>query len=557
MHSLKPAGRGGTVNKYVSVAEMHAIEVEADSKGISYAQMMVSAGEALARVIDHEYTNSKSQGALGLVGPGNNGGDTLVALAWLAENGWTASAFLMKPREVTDPLLVRLQLAGGMVYVNQQQQEFRILRRLLQTHAVFIDGLLGTGTHLPLKPDAATLLSFIKDSIREDHPSIQIIAVDCPSGVDCDTGEAASAAIPAHITVTMAAIKHGLLKFPAYSLLGRLQVVDIGLPGAGESLDTWNAVKTFIPDSTFIRNHLPKRALDSHKGTFGTTIISAGCKQYPGAAFLAGKAAYLIGTGLVTMAVPTSVYSILAGQFPEAIWLPLPEDQGFVATEAARVLLPQLERASAFLIGPGFGLQKTSQEFLSLLFHGTIPGHIADRHFAGNFTEPIIDRQNFPPVIVDADALKLVSKSDQWWKILPSQSILTPHPGEMSILTGLSKEEIQNARIQVAQKFSRIWDHVVVLKGAFTVIAHPDGSTAVIPVATPALARAGTGDVLAGLIAGLRAQGVEPFSAAILGAWIHAKAGIKAENILGNPSSVLASDVLTAIPAVISEVLQI
>ena len=149
-------------------------------------------------------------------------------------------------------------------------------------------------------------------------------------------------------------------------------------------------------------------------------------------------------------------------------------------------------------------------------------------------------------MVVDADGLKLLAQIPVWWKQLPSQAVLTPHPGEMSILTGIPVDEIQSNRIGTAEKFAQQWDHVVVLKGAFTVIAAPDGRTAIIPVATPALARAGTGDILAGLIAGLRAQGVAPFEAATAAAWIHAQAGLLAAAILGSSAAVLAGDVLAA-----------
>ncbi len=541
--------------KLVTVAEMRAIEKEADSKGVSYAQMMLSAGEALARIIETNFSSSKFRGAIGLVGPGNNGGDTLVALAWLAENGWSASAFLMKSRDDSDPLVIRLRQAGGAIFVDDNRHDFSTLQRLIQTHAIFMDGLLGTGTHLPLKPEAAALLAFTKDTIRKINPSIQIIAVDCPSGVDCDTGSVAPEAIPAHITVTMAAIKLGLSKFPAYSLVGQLKVADIGLPDSGASLDTWNSIKSFIPDAAFVHNQLPERALDSHKGTFGTTFISAGCINYPGAALLAGKAAYLIGTGLVTMGVPGTIFPILAGHFPEATWLPLPDESGFVSASAAEMIIPQLSRASAFLVGPGFGLQKTSEDYLNHLFPSTIQAETNHRQISGNSINTELPMHEYPPVIIDADALKLVSKREKWWTFLPPYSILTPHPGEMAALTGIPKEDIQKDRIKIAQQFSRMWGHVVVLKGAFTVVASPDSSTAVIPVATPALARAGTGDVLAGLITGLRAQGVDAFYAAFLGAWIHAQAGIHACKSLGNPASILAGDVLNAIPSVIREVL--
>jgi len=160
---------------------------------------------------------------------------------------------------------------------------------------------------------------------------------------------------------------------------------------------------------------------------------------------------------------------------------------------------------------------------------------------------------HLPPLVIDADGLKLLAKIDGWHKLLPVPAVLTPHPGEMAVLTGLSTEEVQNDRMGIATKYAQEWGHVVVLKGAFTIIAAPDGMATVIPVASPALARAGTGDVLAGLIVGLIAQGVEAYDAAVAGAWIHAQAGLVAAEALGGTASVLAGDVLDAIPDVMSD----
>jgi NAD(P)H-hydrate epimerase len=156
------------------------------------------------------------------------------------------------------------------------------------------------------------------------------------------------------------------------------------------------------------------------------------------------------------------------------------------------------------------------------------------------------------PLVFDADGLKLLAKLPDWPKLLPAPAILTPHPGEMSILTGLTTDEIQKDRLTVARRFAQEWGHVVVLKGAFTVIAAPDGRTTTVPVATPALARAGTGDVLAGLITGLRAQGVDAYDAARAGAWIHAQAGLTAAGFQGSTAAVMAGDVLDAIPDMIA-----
>ena len=271
---------------------------------------------------------------------------------------------------------------------------------------------------------------------------------------------------------------------------------------------------------------------------------------------MAGKAAYRVGAGLVTLAVPSPLHGALSGQFPEATWILLPHALGVIARDAAEVLAKNLERATALLIGPGFGMEDTTREFIEDLLVGNSSSKRTRAHigFLQSETEKTSELANqLPPLVFDADGLKLLGKIEGWHKLLPAPAILTPHPGEMSVLTGLSTAEIQDDRQAIARKFAKEWGHVVVLKGAFTVIAAPDGRLAVIPVASPALARAGTGDVLAGLIVGLRAQGVEAFESAVAGAWIHAQAGLYAADDLGTPASVLAGDVLDSVSDVLSD----
>jgi NAD(P)H-hydrate epimerase len=253
------------------------------------------------------------------------------------------------------------------------------------------------------------------------------------------------------------------------------------------------------------------------------------------------------------MAVPAPLHESLSGQFPESTWVLLPHEIGVISADAARVIHQNINHATSVLIGPGIGLEETTREFLTKLFTKMGKGNTGDIGFirseGTNIEEKIIQK----PVIMDADGLKLISKIKNWSYLLPTPAVLTPHPGEMSVLTGLSTDEIQENRLEIATKYSQKWGHVVVLKGAFTVIASPDGQIAIVPIASPALARAGTGDVLAGLIVGLRAQGIEAFHAACAGAWIHATAGVLAAKRLGNTASVIASDVLNAIPQVISD----
>jgi len=205
------------------------------------------------------------------------------------------------------------------------------------------------------------------------------------------------------------------------------------------------------------------------------------------------------------------------------------------------------------LLGPGFGLEQTTRDFMARIFKQERSRSHMDMGFIQADKPSSHDRLAFPTTVIDADGLKLLAQIDNWHLNIPTLSILTPHPGEMSVLTGIPKETIQQDRVQTAQHFSKKWGHIVVLKGAFTVITSPTGEAAVIPVASPALARAGTGDVLAGLITGLCAQGVPGFQAAVCGAWIHAQAGLSAVELVGNPASVLARDILKAAICILNE----
>ncbi len=382
-----------------------------------------------------------------------------------------------------------------------------------------------------------------------------VIAVDCPSGVDCDSGEAASESIPADLTVTMAAVKAGLLKFPAYELAGEIKLVGIGLEEGEKALSAWKEIHRYVVDEEFVAAALPARPLDAHKGTFGTAVAAVGSVNYTGAALLSGKAAYRVGAGLVTLAVAGRLHAALAGQFPEATWILLPDDMGVIAENAATVLRENLSRATALLIGCGFGTEETTRLFLQRFFENDAPGKHSQIGFIAQRDAKTAgsEHQSLPPLVVDADGLKLLAQIPGWPKLLPAGSVLTPHPGEMAILTGLTKDEIQADRTGAAERFAQEWGHVVVLKGAFTVIAEPGGRTALVPVATPALARAGTGDVLAGIILGLRAQGVDGFQAAAAGAWLHAQAGLLAAEALGTSASVLAGDLIEYLPEVLAE----
>ncbi len=515
--------------KYVSVAEMVAIEKEADRRGHTYPQMMEYAGRGLAETIEEIYGKMKKRLALGLVGSGNNGGDTLVALCYLQEWGWQTTAYLVRKRAQGDPLLQRAIDSGCEILEFTEDENFLTLRSAIQTHSVMIDGILGTGIRLPLRGAVKEVISYLKKTIRDYERKIKVVAVDCPSGVDCDSGEAANETITADVTVAMAAIKQGLLKFPAYEFVGDLRYVDIGLPSG---LVSSEAIRREVINYEWVQRHLPERPLDAHKSTFGVVMVIAGSIHYSGAVVLAGEAAFRSGAGWVSLAVPEPLHATLAGTFIEATWLPLPHHHGWISEDAKEIVFDNLDRVTTMVLGPGLGMNDTTKKFISLLLEE--------------------GEGKLPDMVIDADGLKLIAEIPGWHKKLPATVVLTPHPGEMAVLTGDSINEIVENRLARAESYAQKWGHVVVLKGAFTVIASPTGQTAIIPVATPALARAGTGDVLAGLIGGLRAQGLEAYEAAVTGAWIHARAGLRAAEILGSSASVLAGDVLAAIKDVIA-----
>lgn len=532
---------------------MQKVELEADTNGLSYAMMMEHAGLGLAEQVAARYGALRDGGILGLVGSGNNGGDALVALTKMAEWGWKATAYLVRTRPEVDPLLERLATSGGTIIDGTGDEKFKQLKSTLMNNAIVMDGILGTGTKLPLRGTVENILGFAQKFIAQLESKPVIVAVDCPSGVDCDSGEAAKESMSADMTVTMAAVKIGLLRFPANNLIGELCIVGIGLDDHDKRSETWQSIKKQVATATQVRNYLPVRERDAHKGTFGTALIIAGSVNFTGAALLAGKAAYRVGVGLVTLGVPSPLHPALAGQFPEGTWLLLPHEMGVIAEGAAEIVLQNLGNASALLIGPGFGLEDTTKKFVNNLL-STSQGL---KKSSIGFVSPSLkgldaDNKKLPPLVIDADGLKLLAQITDWTSIVDKPAVLTPHPGEMAILTGLEVGEIQKDRIAVAETYAETWGHVVVLKGANTVIAEPGGRTAVVPVANPALARAGTGDVLAGIITGLRAQGLGAFESAVSGSWIHAQSGLLSARRMGTSTAVLAGDLLDSLPEVFS-----
>jgi NAD(P)H-hydrate epimerase len=537
------------VPKIVTVEQMKTIEKAADESGLTFDQMMENAGRAVAEAVRRRQPALNGKRVVVLVGSGNNGGDGLVAVDQLAETGAQIAAYLIKARDEADPHLARVRARGALVAVASEDQRARVLHNLLGAADVVIDAVLGTGFKLPLEGPAKGVLAAAKKAIAARSARPFVVAVDCPSGLDCDTGELADEALPADLTVTLAAAKPGHFHMPGAAAVGELSVADIGIPEKQKEL---SKVPREVASTDELRSWLPERPLDAHKGTFGRVIVVAGSVNFPGAASLAGLGAYRIGAGLVTLATPSSLQSLIAPRLPEATWILLPHELGAISADASEVLKGELSKADAFLLGPGFGQDPTTGAFLDGLLLGRQEIHRPRIGFIHREQEHGDQTATLPPCVVDADGLKLLAGMPDWPSRLPALSILTPHPGEMAVLTGEEVKAIQADRMGTASKWAAEWGHVVVLKGAFTVVADPAGRTSVIPIATPALARAGTGDVLAGAIVGLRGQGLDAFRSAVLGAYLHARAGQLAALNVGSAASVIAGDVAEALAAAIA-----
>ena len=530
------------------VEQVVSIERAANEAGLPYEEMMERAGWRIAEALQARQPNLAGKRVVVLVGSGNNGGDGLVAAHHLTEAGALVTVYLTAERSADDSNLARLQDRGLLIAEAGQDQRYRVLKNAVGACDILVDALLGTGVKLPVRGAVAEVLAQV-NKVVDGRPRPYIMAVDCPSGIDCDTGEAAEACLAADLTVTMMAVKIGLLRFPAANYVGELIVVDIGLDdqpaeaqGPGLELATAEEVAAY----------LPARPRDSHKGTFGRVVVVGGSITLPGAAALAGLGAYRAGAGLVTMAVPSPVQVLLASLIPEATWILLPHEMGLLNEAAVEVLIAEAAGSQTILLGPGLGQDRPTQNFIARLLGVELAAHRGKLGFVAREAEGQPQPIELPPMVVDADALKLLKDVPNWAKRLPAGSILTPHPGEMEILTGESKGAIQADRIETARKYAAAWGHVVILKGAFSVVAAPDGRATVLPFAGSALATAGTGDVLAGVIAGLRAQGVEAYEAAILGGFLHGRAGDLAAESLATEAAVIAGDVLEFLPEAIS-----
>ncbi|MBX3055969.1 MAG: NAD(P)H-hydrate dehydratase [Anaerolineae bacterium] len=532
--------------KVFTVSEMVAAEKAADAAGVSYAQMMESAGRAVAEAIMARYSVAGMR-VLVLVGPGNNGGDGLVCGRYLAQAGADVAFYLSKPRNpATDANYAQIQQMGLFAVEAGFDQRFRVLRTRLSVSDLVVDALLGTGVTRPIVGELAKLMRQCAAGIEErrtalleqtrsrlvsldfnteaqrrrEGSGLPVFAVDCPSGLNCDTGALDALAVPADLTVTFAGPKRGHFIFPGAAACGELVVADIGIPA---DLPVVQAVDVEVVTAVLAHALLPPRPKDGHKGSFGKVLIAAGCDQYRGAPVLAAKGAFRAGAGLVALATPDVVRQTAVVALPEATYPPIAAEK-VLAAETAVQLLPTLPQYDALLVGPGLG--QTAVDFLTTLL-----------------TAP-----SLPPLVLDADGLNGLAQLPDWPRLLPPDTVLTPHPAEMARLMGISLADLlARDRVEVAQEQARAWGQVVLLKGAYTVVAAPDGRVTILPFANPALAVGGSGDVLSGVIVALLGQGVRPYAAAILGGYLHGAAAA----LYPGDTGLLAGELADLIPQAI------
>jgi NAD(P)H-hydrate epimerase len=509
-------------NLLVTAAEMRAIEAEEATRGNTSEVLMECAGSRVAEEVAGWLGDPTAHRVLVLAGPGNNGGDGLVVARLLAERGYAVRCLTWARRSEKDGRL-RDPLKAQRVPVESIPAPFepQELDAQLAWCTAVVDGLLGTGIQRDVEGDLASVV----DRVAASHKPA--IAVDIPTGIDSDTGVVRGAALPCNRTVALGAYKYGHFLQPGASYCGTITLGDIGL---SEQTIRETASGELLSDA-LVRGLLPERPHDANKGTFGKAMIVAGSVNYIGAAVLATQGAMRSGAGLVTLACAGDLLAVMANKLTECTFVALPSDLGSISGRAIDKLKNALEGYSSLLVGSGLGTERETAHFLRGMlsaeeaeterhigFAAVRPGHTAEE---GKKEKEAV----LPPLVLDGDALNILAEIEGWSQIVPEGSVLTPHPGEMARLTGSTVEEVQKDRVGMATRCASEWKQVVVLKGAGTVIAEPGGKVFVSPFANPALATAGSGDVLAGAIAGLIAQGLRPVDAACAGVYLHGVAG--------------------------------
>ena len=511
--------------KIAMTAEIKELERRAiEEYGISPLVLMENAGVEVVRQIEQLLGDLHNKKVCIFSGKGNNGGDGFVAARHLYNQGTKVKVFLlggrheMKPEAAANLAIIERMDIDVMEIAGERDWD---KARLASSFAdCLVDALVGTGFSGSAEGLLARLISLLN---RSGKP---IVAVDVPSGIRADNGLVGSEAVKAVHTITFGLPKPGLFLYPGAAYSGSISVADIGLP---LGLLREEAIRQSLLLAEDVKKMLPQRKADAHKGECGHVLLIAGSEGYAGAALLAAEGALRAGAGLVTLAVPRSIYQIVAAQSVEVMVQPLPDEgAGFIGLEALVRLAELVENADVVAVGPGLGRREETLAVIKDLL------------------------ESLPcPAVIDADALAAFADSGKLALQMKSPPVLTPHPGEFSRMTGLSISEINASRVVVARRFAEEWGAVIALKGARTIVAFPDGEVNVNLSGNAAMASGGMGDVLTGMIAAFIGQGLSSQDAALTGVHVHGASGDRAAQ--GKAKSVAARELAAAISGVLAE----
>ena len=512
--------------KLVTAKEMKALDVQAQN---DYAMpgilLMDNAAQAVAEAVHEALTALEGERVVIFCGGGNNGGDGLGAARWLQSYGVSVRAFIVGATldAVQGDAAMELAMftkAGGRVEALSTEDDWVLAELAASKADVLVDALLGTGFHGELEGDVLRACELLNKSEK------YILAVDVPTGVNADNGAVSENAVRADHTVTMALVKTGLLLYPGREYCGDIELADISMPV--KLVEEYKSDKYRLTDE-IVRELLPLRKANAHKGDAGSVVICAGSPGYTGAAALASDAAVKAGAGLVSLYTPLSSRDVLAIKLTEVMVHGLLERMpGILGGGAASDVASSAEAADVLAIGPGLGTSESTQEAVRTIL-----------------------QKITTPVVIDADALTALAGHTEILAAMQAQKVLTPHPGEMARLTGLEIAEIEADRINIAKKYAEEWQAIVVLKGAPTVIGCPNGTVYVNSTGNSSLATGGSGDVLTGIIAGLAAQEISLQEAAICGVYLH---GLAAE-LTGIDIGLAAGELADLLPQAREQVL--
>ncbi|GAB4539504.1 MAG: NAD(P)H-hydrate dehydratase [Thermodesulfovibrionia bacterium] len=524
--------------KVVTAEEMQEIDrVTIEEYGIAGTILMERAGLSVARVVDGLLKEGRERTVIVLCGGGNNGGDGMVVARLLHNQGYNVVAFLTaEPDELKGDARINYNAAKRFgVRVYPIDRFLTHYSSHITHHTIIIDALLGTGLNKEVRGTLKTVIEKVNKSSSTvtsppatvTSPPATVVSIDIPSGISSDNGQIMGCAIKANYTVTFGLPKRGHLIFPGAEHTGRLFIEDIGFPqGLLKSRD----IRVNLVERDDVALLLPERPRYSHKGRYGHVLLIAGSKGKTGAGLMSARACLRTGAGLVTIGVPESLMNIFQSRVTEEMTLPLPDNgKGSLSISAYEKILGFMKRVNVLAIGPGLSVDEEIREVVKLL----------------------ITKSNIP-IVIDADGINAIAGDTGILKEAKSPIILTPHPGEMMRLlgedSGYKIQDIERERIDIAVSFSNKTKTYLILKGVPTVIATPQGDAFINPTGNPGMAKAGTGDVLTGMVSALLAQGLSPRDACIVGVYLHGLSGDMASEKKG-VYSVTASDIIRMIPS--------